>query len=564
MSDSINKVTIYKVKEIEDFDIISFSGYTVVAGGNVSERETQFKYKLFFLNRFIKTPQWFGVFSTLDIPEERIPVAQTSGFIMVVQLLESYYAFTGGIGHIRLREVLAIEPRFGVILAEKILSLPELKRLTQKDTSGVVNFLDRAFRSKYNPEGDVSNLRRILTNMGGKLSEHNRHYATIGKSIQAGNALTVTGSKTFDQLLSFLIEVDSLWHTGERIIRIPQLQCIGKRFEPDLFNRLEEKLIEDVCSPPTDDDSLFLDNEDMGYLPDRISKYQIKLGRQGRECDTYSDVFFAAGEMLNQTNSMTEKMKIFRRLRLILTFDDDITQQKDLFYFICGDVILDNEYYFINNKLWYKANDEYISKLNSEIDNIPFIKPEDLQLNEWDDTQYSGPNGEFRYNQSNSLHICLDGKLVSIDNERGGIEFCDLLSGSNGSVRLIHVKKSCGAALRALFAQGFVSSQLYALDSQFQTKIHGSDLRRVGVELTNDNKQFLANLNTKYRNQFNVIYAIYDNKASHHIHPNPQKTSDWLNGTLTTFAKVDLLNRASSLRAMGYNVAVTRIKPYPI
>src|SRR4030042_23624 len=270
MSDSVNKVTIYKIKEIEDFDILSFSGYTKVAEGEVSEREMQFKYKLFFLNHFTKTPQWFDVFSTLDISEEHIPIIQTPGFIMVVRLLESHYALTGGIGHIRLREALAIEPRFGVILAEKILSLPELKRLTQKDTSGVVNFLDRAFRSKYNPECDVSNLKRILTNMGGKLSEQNRHYATIGKSIQAGNALTVTGAKTFYQLLSFLVEVDGLWRTGERIIKIPQLRCMEKRFELDLINSLDKKLIEDICSLPTDDNMLFLDIEDMGYLPDRI------------------------------------------------------------------------------------------------------------------------------------------------------------------------------------------------------------------------------------------------------------------------------------------------------
>ena len=517
------------------------------------------------MNHFTKTPGWFDVFSDLNVDRAYVPTSKTAGFILAVKFTDAneestVYAFTGGIGHIRLRESLAIEPRFGVILAEKILSLPELKGLTQKDTSGVVNFMDRAFRTIYNPEGDVNNLRRILTNVRGKLSEGTRFYNDIGKSIQAGNALSVSGAKTFDELLSFLIKVDDLWRNGQQNIRIPQLQCIEKKYDPDLINSLENKLIEDICSMPNDNNTLFIDNEEMGYLPDRITKYELSLGRQKVDCETYSEVFVQAGIMLN---SQVDKTKVFHRLHLDIAFDDETSQKKELRYYICGDVILDNEYYFINNKLWYKANDEYIDKLNSEINNVVFINPDDLGLSQWDNTQHSGRNGEFRFNQSNTSYLCLDHKLVSIDNQSGGIEFCDLLNDNNGIVRLIHVKKDCGAALRALFAQGFVSSQLYAVDAQFREKVYTADLRREGNELTASDRELLASLRPRYKNQFEIIYAIYDDKTSHIVSANPQKTSEWLNGTLTTFAKVDLLNRVSSMRAMGYNVAITRIRPFP-
>jgi hypothetical protein len=40
-------------------------------------------------------------------------------------------------------------------------------------------------------------------------------------------------------------------------------------------------------------------------------------------------------------------------------------------------------------------------------------------------------------------------------------------------------------------------------------------------------------------------------------------TSEVLKGALTTFTKVDLLDRATNIRAMGYDVALCRIKPYP-
>lgn len=570
MSNSILKVTVYKIKEMKDFDNLTFSGYTKVAEGEKSESNQFFEYKLFFLNHFTKTPDWFNVFSNLDISKNHIPVSQMTGFIMLVKLSKSYYAFTGGIGHIRLRETQSIEPRFGVTLAEKILSLPELKGLTQKDTSGVVNFVDRVFRSKYNPNGDVNNLRRILKNVRGKISEKNKLYVTIGKSIQAGNALTVSGAKTFNEMLKFLITVDDLLINGQRTIHIPQLQCIEKRFEADLINRLESKLVEDICGLSNNnnisksENSLFLDNEDMGYLPDRITKYELKIGRIRKSCDTFNEVFIAAGEILNQLNKKNEKIDTFHHLQLYLTFDDGITEQKDLFYFICGDVILDNEYYFVNNKLWYKANDEYINQLTTEIDNIQFIAPDTLKLNKWDETKHTGINGEFRYNQSNSSFVCLDHKTIKIDGENGAIEFCDLLKENNGSICLIHVKKDSGAALRALFAQGYVSSELYAEDNQFRTKVHDADLKQEAPALSDNHKKTLANLSKRKINQFQIIYAIYDNTNSHRIPKNPQTTSDWLNGTLTTFAKVDLINRVSSMRAKGYSVAVTRIKPYPV
>jgi len=565
MSGSIKKITVYKIKDDSTFEGLAFSGYTLVSEDTRNIGDTSFEYKLFFLNRFSKTPDWFDVFSDLDIANDNIPTSQTAGFILVVKLSgdngeSTVYAFSGGIGHIRLRESLAIEPRFGVILAEKILSLPELKGLTQKDTSGVVNFMDRVFRTTYNPEGDVNNLRRILTNVRGKLSEGNRFYNDIGKSILAGNALSVTGAKTFGELLSFLVKVDDLWRNGQQNIRIPQLRCIVRRYEPDLIGNLENKLVEDICSMPNEDNTLFLDNEEMGYLPDRITKYELSYSREKVECETYSEVFVQAGRILN---SQDDKIETFHRLHLEVIFDDGTSQKKELFYYICGDVILGNEYYFINNKLWYKANDEYMSKLSSEIDNVVFINPDVLGLSQWDNTQHSGLNGEFRFNQSNASFLCLDHKLVSIDNQRGGVEFCDLLKDDNGIVRLIHVKNDCGAALRNLFAQGFVSSQLYAEDAQFQEKVHTADLRREGNELTDSERELLASLSSRYKNQFEIIYAIYDDTTSHKVPANPQKTSEWLNGTLTTFAKVDLLNRVSSMRAMGFNVAITRIRPFP-
>ena len=74
---------------------------------------------------------------------------------------------------------------------------------------------------------------------------------------------------------------------------------------------------------------------------------------------------------------------------------------------------------------------------------------------------------------------------------------------------------------------------------------------------------WVACLANTYKREMKVIFAVFDNKKAHAVEPNAKLTTEKLNGTLTTFAKVGLLERVNSIRSMGYSVAVTRIRPYP-
>ena len=160
--------------------------------------------------------------------------------------------------------------------------------------------------------------------------------------------------------------------------------------------------------------------------------------------------------------------------------------------------------------------------------------------------------------------MCLDHKTVKIKEERSRIEFCDLFKyADRGQVTLVHVKKDCGAALRALFAQGFVSAKLYDESDEFKKCIYSANLKKEKPDLTNAEKQQLAELSNLMKRNIKIIFAIFDNKPTHKILATAKTTSEKLNGTLTLFAKVDFLERVNSIRSMGYsNVAVTRIKEY--
>src|SRR5439155_25170185 len=120
--------------------------------------------------------------------------------------------------------------------------------------------------------GDINNLKRVLTHVRGTLRKQNPLQATIGRSIQASDALSVNGRKKFQDIITFLVEIDKLFSQGPVKITITQLEHIDKKESPALLSGLESQLIK-ILMQDNAGQTLFLDNEDVGYLPDRVIRY---------------------------------------------------------------------------------------------------------------------------------------------------------------------------------------------------------------------------------------------------------------------------------------------------
>jgi uncharacterized protein (TIGR04141 family) len=246
-------------------------------------------------------------------------------------------------------------------------------------------------------------------------------------------------------------------------------------------------------------------------------------------------------------------------MSLKVTFDDEFTEDKPLLYFVCGDITYKNDVYFLNNQRWYRASQEFLTMMTRELDNIECIDPTTLGLTNWDKTKF--PREE-DYSQEQKGFLVMDQQFVVVE-KKGQIEFCDLLKISGDDIYLIHVKPETGAALRALFAQGFISAQLFAESEAFRKKIYEGDIQMTAPGLTPQELETLKTLQKRFRREMKIVFAIFDDKPTHTVAVGQTLTSEVLKGALTTFPKVDLLYRATSLRAMGYEVAVCRIKPYP-
>ena len=226
---------------------------------------------------------------------------------------------------------------------------------------------------------------------------------------------------------------------------------------------------------------------------------------------------------------------------------------------MCGDVSFNNESYFIEGGDWFKADGAYVAELNEQLRQVSCVAPEDLGLHGW----ISGEEEGYNIGHAGPRFTVLDRHLVRIVSEPGGIEFCDLLKQSATEARLIHVKRAAGAELRALFAQGCVSAELYAYDHEFWEKVFAAQLDGSDSFGERDTAALSA-MRWIPLAQTWIVFAIADDTPGHvsTLGSTPTVVGT-LNGTLSLFSKVDVFRRIRAIRELGMQVAVTRLKPYP-
>ena len=556
---TLDKLSVYRLKQAS-IDGLAFSKHKKVKSGKWKSGRASMSYHLFFRRDKPHNARWYSAFEDLvDIPKHEIPQNMGSGFILVVQTSTSCYGLTGGLSHSDLRKGADVDFHFGIELAQRIISLAELGSMGQRDTGGTVNSIIRRFRDGYNPKTDAANLRRILNNVTGRLSKReNPLYSEIGSSIVASDALGVNGAKDFEAIMKFIQSVDRLRKNDKKLITIPSLQRLSKRSHAVLIEDLESALVDQLIEfEPDRNRAFFLDNTGVPGFIDRASQFTVSLARRHNATSSVDEAIKAAGDFLRDFGQREDQIAALHRLKLKVEFDDGFPMDGDFLRHLCGDVVHAQDNVFLDCGSWYKADKAYLKAAKAWVDNIEYIDPAAIGLNEWS----NGNEDDFIV--SHKSMVLLHKRLVRCDGN-SKVEFCDLLADDVNGLNVIHVKRGAGARLRELFAQGSVACTAYQ-DSGFQAKIFAGDLENQGGwrSLTAAERRKLANLERRQLREFKIVFAIFDDIRSHRVSNNAKTTSAVLKGTLSTFAMYDLLNHCRTIQETGMNVAVTRIRPYP-
>jgi uncharacterized protein (TIGR04141 family) len=558
--DTIHQVTLYKLKDFVNLDDIGFADYERV----FINKSTQPNFAIFFLLAEEQSVNWYNIFNSIEINlskfSEDAPKVKHSGFIFITNIDESSYACTGGLGFHALNRECKIEPRFGISIAKKILLPTQLKGLVQKDSSGILNSLDRVFKGSYNPTGDIDNLHRVLTNIRAsalpneKISDSD---IEIGRSIKAGDSLNVTGQKDLKELITFINHVDVIWkRDSDNSLEIPELEYINPKHEKELIDNLNDALSNKIMNKENLTD-LFIDDMDIGLLTDRVSKYTLKNGRNSIDVLTPEEVFKTIAQQLtNKTN--------LESISISFEIEDGIydKKSKSVRNYICGDLEYDSQTYFLISNRWYRANQNFIDKINEQINEILFIDTARINFPEWDD--HCTDEDYYIYTLCSQSFTVLHKHLIHPYDDVNKIELCDLLLKKDKDFFWIHIKHASGAALRELFSQGYISAQLFRDEPLFKAKVVNAKMDKTPKHtISKNDESLLLELKGIHNRQIHVTYAIYDDSSNHNVNvKTDMKTLDYFNKTLSLYAKIDLLRRVQDIRSLGFNAAITRIKPY--
>jgi len=193
----------------------------------------------------------------------------------------------------------------------------------------------------------------------------------------------------------------------------------------------------------------------------------------------------------------------------------------------------DQTLYILTNGNWFEVDNDFVKEVDQYLEEVPkssIILPNYDHDNEGDYNKVVG--------ESEDNLISLDKVTPTIEDYRGKIELCDLLSDKG---HLIHVKHwSSSSTLSHLFAQGRVAATSLINNYQYREKIQ---------EKVEDIDQSFAELFDKTNpGDFPVVYAI--------IYKNDKP----IHKRLPFFSKLNMRQNVQQLRERQFRVEKIRIK----
>lgn len=194
-----------------------------------------------------------------------------------------------------------------------------------------------------------------------------------------------------------------------------------------------------------------------------------------------------------------------------------------------AEISFDGSQYILRNGVWYKVNNDFVSAVDEYL--------EELEEYDFQFPVYSHDREE-EYNdhvyKSQTGFCLMDKKNIKIGGPYDKLEHCDLIRNGRDFVHVKVYKSS--STLSHLFSQGFVAAEAFVKDGWYR--------ERLNPKLPASIKLADAKARPDPQN-YSIVYAIATKKKI------PEE--------LPFFSKVTLKNALRTLKALNYNVALSKI-----
>lgn len=469
-----------------------------------------------------KPPKWAALFANLVDPNE-LGLGSSVSAALLVKVNEDLFVLTFGYGRTLLQED-AWEERFGLICTLNSVD-PSMLRCVDIQSLDAIQSQARiqsgietsADQFGLNVEQDM--LRAVVGSpsdevLGTRMTGRDSLLVAVRTELVDLPALL---SRYRDQFCKDLSATEYAWVNNINLVKKSSSK----------IDSLDAIVVEKFQS--SDHQDLWL------AIPEIIDWDRVAGFRyQGRHKEMHPDINLSG---YLSTISSADEISIDRlKKRKVLCVDEnhDATGKSwSIYKCLYAEVELEDQKYILNGGLWYRVDQDFVSRTNENFRQIP---KSSISLPPYMD------RGEGEYNRRVAESFpeeydLLDEKRVFHGGGHGQVEVCDLFSRNR---ELIHIKRyGKSNVLSHLFAQGYVSGQLIQVDRDFRGKVVG--------KLSEGFKSLLS-IDQRPRDQsFTVVYGVISESSEPDLH-------------LPFFSRVNLNNTYRALVGFGYKVELLKIE----
>ncbi|PVX26311.1 MAG: hypothetical protein CW691_01820 [Candidatus Bathyarchaeum sp.] len=355
-----------------------------------------------------------------------------------------------------------------------------------------------------------------------------------GTRISGSDSISINPVTSFDNLGDICKNVAQAYNDDAYQQNFEWIDNLHAVTDPQILKELNEVLIEAIKTGSMDVAITvpeIVDWED-------ISNFYFEFDSANTFTDPEDVNLHDALESSKKLENLT--IKHLRQMHLEVLYSDDEVARWPLLRCLTGELKLGGNDYILSEGHFFEIRKEFLDDLDKFISKLP------ATTYPLPSSQGDVPEGEYNEvaAQSSDSYLLFDKKTVRISSHTSPIEICDVLT-DDGC--FIHVKrKLSSSSLSHLFAQGWVSADLFHMSQEYRTdtltKIREQEQEQYDSTVDRFSKYY-STMNTP--GDYEVSYAI---------------VAKW-NGrnlvqALPFFSKVNLRRHVDDLKRMGYKYSM--------
>lgn len=516
-----NKIKLYLIKsDYQEFDTVlkdpNAAGLHRVVIPEVGT--------LYYKDSSPQTPAWINdFFHNHDAIDASVfKVANTQAILLVsinTGKVNRIFGIPFGMGRHLIKE-LAIENRFGLITTLNVIESSAIRSVGKRTISSNPKIsMEQISRASGTDDFQINIERDLIESITGAST-----YQDFGKVISGKDVLSVTAKADVTNITSFLKTVFDIYKKKDYTKEFKWIDQIQEVKDQQVVLTLNTLLISGLNNTAAIDVWLAVP-EIIDWADFSGFKYSVRKRDDLIEDLDIEDYLAAkAGTAITIEQLENDVISCWKESK------NNYTHTWSIFQCLNAEVIHHKELYFLDKGKWYKIETSFVKQVEKEVKSIKHYPQKLPDYNHHDENAYN------IHLAQNLNALCMDAKTLQYGGGASKIEVCDVLS--DQSV-FFHIKKYGGSAnLSHLFAQGYVSGELFITDDGFREAVKKRFALKAPYDVLFPKKRPVAA-------QYSIVFGII--------------TTSTKPLNLPFFSKVTLKSYKRILEAYGFNVYLAQI-----